>query len=598
MKRSEVQEDLKWDLSPLLNQKTVDQNVKDVNQYANTIISLKGKLTSSKDNFVTFLENQEKLGILLSQLNCYFENLDNQDTSNQDNTRQKMQFMQFYQGVTVALSFIDNEILDNQKTIEQYLADPKLAEYKFHFSKAFRYQSHRLNNDVELVINTLSLPLSGMSDVFNKLTNADFIFAPIKDSKGEMHQLTQGNYAAFASHDDEELRKNAYNSFWNTYFHHKFSLSSIYFFHLNTFSTIAKLKNYNSSIDSALFNNFIEVDFYQKLLNKVSSKTDHILEWKKFLAKRTGINDPKPWDWSGPLFKASNRQFSIVEAKDIVFKSLAPLGISYQEKIKYMFENNCIDWMPNDNKRSGAYSYGVWGSAPYILMNWNGKYRDLSTLIHELGHSIHTLHSTKKQPYIYYSYPILLAEIASIFNEIMLYFYLIKNDKIEKEIKILATEQLIKEFIGAVYRQGQFAEFEFLAHDRIDKKQPLDVGTIIEMCSQISAKYNPKLKSQKNKDPFENLWGMFVPHFYANFYVYQYITGMIVAVNFAQNVIDNKPDAASNYIKFLESGCRYKPLDTIKAAGVDLKADSTYDTAFNFFGDLIKNLVKLTENES
>ena len=591
MKRSEVQENLKWDLSMLLNGKTMQDNVNEVQAYIKTIIDLKGTIANSIDNLKLFLKTHENLSILLAKLNCFYENLENEDIGNQDVTKQKIQFMQFYQSVIVNLSFVDNELLDGAAKIRSYLeTDNELKEYDFYFAKAFRYEEHRLSNEVDFAISNLSLPLSGMTDVFTKLTNADFIFAPVADKDGKMHDLTQGTYAKFASHEDIVLRENAYKSYWSTYFHHKFTLSSTYFFHLTAVSALAKLKNYQSSIHSILFHNFISVEFYQNLLKKVASKTHLIKDWKEILAKITQKNDPRPWDWNGPLFKSSNRNFSIIEAKEIAYKSLAPLGPVYKEKIDFIFGNRCIDWMPNDNKRSGAYSYAVWGGKPYIMLNWNGKYRDLSTLIHEMGHSVHTIFSSESQSFVYYNYPIILAEIASIFNEVLLYHHLVNDPNSDNELKKVVVEQLIKEFIGAVYRQAQFAEFEFLAHDRVDKRQPFDLRTLTTLCHELQTKYSPRLSTETYQDHLQDLWGLFVPHFYADFYVYQYVTGMIAAINLAENVFNNVPNAVDKYLTFLKAGCSKKPMDIIAEAGVDLNQPEAYDKAFDFFANLLSQL--------
>lgn len=585
---------LKWDLSSLLAGKTIDQNVADIKALADKLVALKGQITTTVENFKSYLKLNEELGILLGKINCYCENLSNEDTSNQETTRLKLQLMQFAQQITVALTFIDNELLDNSENIEKYLAENEdLKMYRFSFEKIFRYKEHRLEDDVELAISNLSLPLSAMSDVFTKLTNADFVFPQITDSAGKKHVINQGNYNKFLSDADPKLREEAYKSYWFTYFQHKFSLSSIYFFHLSAFSSLAKLKNYESSLHSALYRNYVDVDFYINLLKRVSDKSYLIKEYKELFVEITNIPDFKPWDLSKPLFEKSNKTFSIVEAKELVYKSLAPLGEDYHQKIRNIFESQSVDWMPNDNKRSGAYSFGVWGSKPYILLNWNGNYRDLSTLTHELGHSVHTMYSTEAQPFIYYNYPIMLAEIASMFNEIMLYHHLINSPTLDKELKKVVVEKLIKEFIGAVYRQAQFAEFELLAHDRVDKKMPLDLGTMAELCKGLNEKYNPRISTEKYEDPFQSLWGLFVPHFYSDFYVYQYITGMISAINFAQKVINKELGALEKYIDLLRVGSSKKPLDAIKAAGVDLNQEQAYKVAFDFFKKLLSDLRNL-----
>ena len=375
-----------------------------------------------------------------------------------------------------------------------------------------------------------------------------------------------------------------YDKFKNT-------LTLNYYYSVLKTKNISKVYKYKNCLEYKLFSDNVSEKFYISVLNNCKKYSYLSKKWKKIIFKIKNNFDPEPWEISGPLFKKSDISFQINESKQIIKRALAIFGTDYLKKIDYLFSSNCIDFMPNVGKRQGAYSFGVWDNKPYICMNWNGKFRDLSTLIHELGHSIHTLYSNENQPQQYSEYPIFLAEIASIVNEVMLINYFLKNNQ-NVEFKKVILEKLISEFIATVYRQAQFADFELWAHKKVECEQAFNFNDIKQKCEEIDEMYFPKLKTQTKINKYSGLWGIFVPHFYSSFYVYKYIIGMICAFTITSK-INEDPNYVNKYLLLLKNGCKNFPLEILKEIDIDLCKDKTYEKAFLLFEDFLVQLEEL-----
>ncbi|WP_434414772.1 oligoendopeptidase F [symbiont of Argiope bruennichi] len=585
-------QDLNWDLTPLIGNNSISSLLVIVEDLKNQLKVLKGQLFSSKDNFASFLSLIEKFYRISSEIECYLQNKSNSNLQDIQTQKVYQDWSLKYQKIASDLFFIRNEIFASETKINEYLNDEKFSYLKNYFHNFFNFKKHRLSDENEQLISQLSGIFDNNKNIFTKLTNADFKFRKIKDSNHKSYELLPGNASFFLSHKDIELRKNCYKNFWKVYFDHRFTLATNAFYNLLSTSKFAKIYHYKSSLESNTLSDYVDKKQYKFILKNISDNTNLILEWKKILVKVTKITNPNPWDWSGPLFEASNDDFTIEESKKIIKKSLSLLGPEYLKEIDYVFENNLIDWLPRPNKRSGAYSYCVYQKNPYILLNWNKKYLDVSTLTHELGHAIHSIFSNRHQSFFYHDYPIFLAEIASITNEILLNHSMIENTK-DDEKKKAYLELFIKEFIATVFRQAQFAEYELIAHDMVDKDNSLTYTDFVKIAKKLNKKYFPKLETEKKSHKFNYLWPLYVPHFYSNFYVYKYVVGMVCASCFAKKIIDKEKDAVKNYLNFLKSGSSKKPLEILKENGIDLTTEQPFKNAFSLFNDYLVKLKKL-----
>lgn len=595
MKRSEVAAGLKWNLEPLLKNKTIEEWIRIIQENTKIIVDLKGKIAESKSNFLTYKEASQKMGTACGIVGCYLHNHENIDLSDNDWNKKMQKFEMVMNEQSILLSFVNNEILDNLDKIEKIIEnDSELQYLKRWLELEKRSLSHKLSNEKEELLSQLNIVFGNDQTVFSKLTNADFVFEDILDKDNKPHKLTQGNAAKYLKHQDIVLRKNAYFSFWKTYFHHKNTLATLYQGNLLQTSTLSRIYKFNSSLDASLFSDNVDRKFYDNLLQQTQNHADILLKWKKILVKLTKKDNPEPWDWNGPLFEKYDKDFSVEEAKKITYEALSVLGKDYKNKLDFMFNKDLIDWMPTSNKRSGAYSYDVWEGFPYILLNWNAKYVDLSTLVHELGHSIHSLYSNENQKYEYHHYPIFLAEVASICNEVLLINYMLEKET-DLNVKAMILENAIKEFIGTVYRQVQFADFEKQVHDLVDNQEPLTFEEFKNIALNTTKKYYKKLDTEKYEDEYLGLWGLYIPHFYSDFYVYKYATGMISACSIAFDILNKKPGMPENYLNFLKSGSSKWPLETLMGTGVNLLEENTYKNAFKIFENWIDELNKIVE---
>jgi len=585
---------LEWNLDSLIQGKnnSIKSRKLIINNACKELLSLKGSISKSINNFKKYLSYIEIISEHKSILGCYFYNKLSENVGNTESQKNIQNFEQYASNIDVELSFINNEIKNNIDTILTYIdSDDTLSHLKFSYNLVKRNLKHKISDESEKIISHLINSHGASSDVFSKLTNADFTFENIKDSKGHDHKLTQGTAALYLRNQDITLRKNAYLSFWKTYYSHKNSLSSTYYHNLLLSKAYANIYKYNDSLEMYLHGDNVDRKFYDFVLENVKGNSNLIIKWKNILKKITKVNNPNPWDWNGPLFKLSDKEYKMSESKSIINEALAVLGKNYLNKINYIFDNKLIDWLPKDGKRSGAYSYGVWNADPYILLNWNSKYVDLSTLIHELGHSVHTMYSNENQKYENHNYPIFLAEVASITNELLLVMHLLKKED-DLEIKKMLLENIIKEFIATVWRQSQFAEFEKIVHDRVDQGESLNYDDFSNIASSLTDKYYPKTETETYKDKYDGIWSIYIPHFYSDFYVYKYTTGAICAFAFVHKIMEGNYDI-NKYLNFLKSGGSNWPLDILKEAGVDLRKKETFDHAFKMFENLLDNLETL-----
>ncbi|MGO3212452.1 MAG: oligoendopeptidase F, partial [Ruoffia tabacinasalis] len=425
---------------------------------------------------------------------------------------------------------------------------------------------HVLPPEQELLLASASEVFGGATRIFGYLNNADFQFPTVKDSEGNDVQLTHGLYGKLLESTDRRVRKDTFEGFYSVYQQFENTLAQTLTTEIKTHNYNAKVRGFESARAAALFTNNIPESVYDTLLETVESRLNLLHRYVDLRKSLLNIDDLEMYDMYTPLLGEPPIAFTYEEAKEITLNALQPLGEEYLEIIRNAFDEQWIDVYENKGKRSGAYSSGTYDSKPYILMNWQDSLNSLYTLVHELGHSAHSYLTHANQPYEYGSYSIFLAEIASTTNENLLTNYLLRTYD-DKDIQRYVLNHFLDGLKGTVFRQTQFAEFEHFIHDQDGNGQPLTAEFLSENYQKLNAKYyGPSVNSDSE---IKNEWSR-IPHFYMNYYVFQYATGFAAATAFADRIADGDKEALNSYLGFLKSGKSQYAIDTMKTAGLDM----------------------------
>jgi len=479
----------------------------------------------------------------------------------------------------------------NQKTLDSLLASPILAEYRFHLEKIIRIKKHTRSPEVEEVLARSCKAMQTSHKSFSALNDADFKFGKVENSKKEQLELTHGLYGSYIRSQDRVLRKNSFYAIHNKFAEHENAMCELLHGEIQSHFFNSQTRNYKTCLEAALFPKNIDVQVYHALIKTVNSGIAPLQKYMRLRKKLLGLDKMGLYDLNVPLVKDVDIHMPYEEAENIIIDSVAPLGTEYQELLRNgLKEDRWVDRYENKNKRSGAYSSGSYDSMPYILMNYNGILRDCFTLAHEAGHSMHSLLTHQNQPYHYGSYSIFLAEVASTFNEELLMQELLKRSK-NKEEEIFLINQKIEDIRGTLFRQTMFAEFELTLHDHVEKDIPLTPLLLRQIYRDLNKKYyGPAVEIDKEG---EIEWAR-IPHFYYDFYVFQYATGISAALALADRVTSGGDQEREDYLSFLKSGCSKYPIDLLKIAGVDMCSPAPIAAAIGKFSALVDRLELLT----
>ncbi|MGA8165246.1 MAG: oligoendopeptidase F [Waddliaceae bacterium] len=477
-----------------------------------------------------------------------------------------------------------------QPIIDAFLSSPELKEYHFHLEKIFRIKPHILPSDQEKLLAIAGKTLEIPQKTFSAINNADFLFSQVSDSKGRQHDLTHASYGVFIRDYDRVLRKNAFQQYSAMYKNYENTLGELINGQVQCHLFTAKARRYSSCLEAALSPHNIDVGVYHSLVKAVNDHLPILHRYVKLRKKILGVDALHLYDMYVPLTKDINIKMPYEKAEEVVIESVAPLGDEYQETLrKGLRQDRWVDRYENKNKASGAYSSGCSDSMPYILMNYTGLLRDVFTLSHEAGHSMHSLLSYKNQPYHYGHYPIFLAEVASTFNEDLLTRFLIERSA-SREEKIFLINQKIEDIRSTFFRQTMFAEFELRIHHLAETGVPLTPTLLKEEFYRLNAAYFGEDAVIDEEIAIE--WAR-VPHFYYTFYVYQYATGMSAAIALSDRVVSGGKKEREEYLSFLKSGCSRYPIDQLQMAGVDMRNSETVEAAIRTFSRLIDQLEEL-----
>lgn len=485
-------------------------------------------------------------------------------------------------------SWIEPELIGLPKeTIDAYMESSVLECYRFHLERIFRLKAHTLSPESERLVALAGKALIAPHKAFSALNDADLKFGSVKDEKGEERQLSHALFSIYLHDQDRTLRKNAFTQMHSCYEAHANTLCELLNGQVQSHVFNARARNYDSSLHAALFPKNINVDVYNNLIETVGKEIKTLHRYLDKRKERLGVKELHLYDMYVPLVPDADIKMSYKDAEEVVIESVAPLGADYQNILHAgLTKDRWVDRFENLNKRSGAYSSGCYDSMPYILMNYKELLRDVFTLAHEAGHSMHSYFSHKNQPYHYGDYPIFVAEVASTFNEELLHRLLIERCQSAEERTYLINQR-IEDIRATLFRQTMFAEFELMIHQFAEKNMPLTPETLKIEYFALNKKYFGD--DVIIDEPIAIEWAR-IPHFYYNFYVYQYATGISAALALAERVLQGSDAEREDYLSFLKGGSSRYPLDLLRQAGVDMSSPEPIRAALKRFDCLVAEL--------
>lgn len=591
--RSEIEEKYKWDLTPIY--KDVDSWYEDydlVSKEIKKVLDFKGNIVKSAKNLLDYIEFSMNLERKLYKLYYYAHLNFDSDTTNNEYQKMNGKIENLLSEYNKLDSFANPEMMkiDYNQIKEFYKEEPRLQEYEFLLEQLYRYKDHILNTEAESIISSFANINSTPEQVFEALTDSDLRFGKVKNDKGEDVELTESNYSSFIESTNRDVRKEAFEMLLKTYSNYKNTIANTFAGNVEVLTTMAKLKKYSSSLEASLFDDNISTGVYNNLIDTVSNNLNVLYKYFDLKKEVLGLDEFHLYDQYNSLVPDCSKNYTFEEAKDLVLKALTVLGKDYVANLNKAFDERWIDVYNNKGKRTGAYSSGFYDTNPYVLLNFNGKFGDVSTLAHELGHSMHTYYSCHNNPYQYSSYKIFVAEVASTVNELLLKYYILNHTDDVNEKKYIINE-MMNNFKSTIYRQTMFAEFERDMHALKEKGEVLTSQLLSDKYYELNKKYfGPNVVVD---DVIRYEWER-IPHFYYDFYVYKYAIGLSCACYIADGILNNKPNALENYKKFLSSGGSDYPANELKIAGIDVTKSEVVESAIKMFDNLIKQFKELS----
>ena len=539
------------------------------------------------------LELERSLDTELGKLFVYAHLKHDQDTSNDTYSALESRARSLAVKYSTAWSFLVPAIMEiPEETLKEFAEDERLAEFKFDLEKLNKQRPYVLSDAEEQLLAQAGEVMHTPTQVYGMFNNADIAFKPAVDSDGKEHPLTQGNFVELLKSSDRTLRESAYTNLYSEYSKFKNTLSQTLAGVVNTHVFSANVRGYESSRHQALSNNHIPESVYDNLVNTVNDNLHILHRYTELRKKFLGVDELKMYDMYVPLVEDTDFDMTYENAKEWLVNALQPLGSEYVDIVKEGLENRWVDVYENKGKRTGAYSSGTYGTNPYILMNWQDNVNNLFTLAHEFGHSVHSYYSRKNQPANTSGYSIFVAEVASTFNEALLADYMFKNLDDKKQKLYLLNEQL-EGFRGTVFRQTMFAEFEHAIHKMKEEGEPLTAGKLNEVYGALNMKYFGEAVDYDEAIDVE--WAR-IPHFYMNYYVYQYATGYSAAASLSKQVLEEGESTAQRYInEFLKKGSSNYPIEILKNAGVDMTTSEPVENALAVFETQLSEFEQLLD---
>lgn len=591
-KREEVSLELTWRLEDIYDdEKKWEEELKKAGELADEMAAYAGTLSESGEKILELFRLNDRLELLLDRVYGYAHMREDQDTANSKYQAFQQRAMATYAGASEKTAFISPEILalSDERLDGFYKEVPELEPYKRMIKEIRRLKDHMLDSDGELLLASARELQGAAQKSFGMLSNADLRFPSVKDSKGEEVQLSNARFVPTQMSRDRGLRKASFEAFYGRYQEFKNTWASLYDGEVKGRIFESKARKYKSAFEAAVDQNDVSPSVCDNLFSSIHDNMDKMHRYVSLRKKLLGVDELHMYDVYVSMIPEFDMKVSYKEAKEISLKALKPLGDDYLSVVKEAYDNRWIDVVESEGKRGGAYSGGVYDVHPYMLLNYNDTLDDVFTLVHEMGHSMHTWYSNRAQSITDAGYKIFVAEVASTTNEVLLYNYLKDNAKSVQE-KAYIINHFLDSFKGTMFRQTMFEEFERKTCEMAESGIPLTAESLYDVYLQLNRQY---FGEDMISDPLIGWEWCRIPHFYYNFYVYQYATSFAAAVAIADRILREGESAVTRYKEFLSSGCTKDPVSLLKLAGVDLTTREPIDAALAVFGDALSEMEKI-----
>lgn len=594
--RKDIPENYKWNLEAIYSDDSLwEEDYNKVAPLLEKIKTYEGRLTESADNLYEVLALIDELERIVSKLASYAHMHNDEDTSVGKYQSMFGRIISLSAQASAATSFIKPELLsEDSDKIRGFIKNhEKLGLYEFAIESELRMKAHVLSAQEEKIIAELSEVTGSSGRAFSMLNNADISFGTLKDENGNDVELTHGNYTSMLESKDRRVREDAFNLMYEAYKNHINTIASLMDSNVKSNVIKSRIRGFSSAREGKLYPNDISEMVYDNLIKTINESLPLLHRYLAIKKKLLGVDELKMYDVYVPIVDVPDDEFSFEKGVELMFEAIKPLGEDYTNTVRQGIENRWIDVYENKGKRSGAYSSGCYDTDPFILLNYDGKLSDVQTLVHEMGHSMHSYYTRKSQPPVYGDYTIFVAEVASTVNENLLLRHLL-NTETDKGMRRYLINRFLESFRATVFRQTMFAEFELMTHRYVEGGGTLTADWLCKTYDELNSKYfGPDMT---HDDMIQYEWAR-IPHFYTPFYVYQYATGFSAAVAISTRILSEGEKAVEDYKKFLSTGGSMYPVDELKIAGVDMTSPKPVEDAMKVFEELIDEFEALVLSE-
>ncbi|MBY0158661.1 oligoendopeptidase F [Paenibacillus lautus] len=592
LKRADVPKEHQWKLEDLFaDQKAWDASFAELKNLLKRAADYQGKLNNAASIKECF-ELEDEISYHAERLYVYAHMHHDEDTANPTYQALTAKAKKLNVEAGEALSFITPEILSlSEAELDKLIEDPALKEFKFTLTEMKREKAHVLSKTEEALLAQVGNLSSAPQTIFGMLNNADMKFPKIKNEDGKDVELTHGNYIQFLESPNRKVRERAFKAVYETYGKQKNTIAATLNANVNKNMFYSRVRKYPSVLEMALYGDNIPKEVYTNLIDTIHESLPLLHRYMELRKKLLGVDELHMYDLFAPLVEEYKWDITYEEAKQMTKEGLTPLGDDYLSSLQEGYDNGWIDVYENENKRTGAYSWGAYGTHPYVLLNHKDNLNSMFTLAHEMGHALHSYYSDNALKYRDAQYTIFLAEVASTTNEALLMDYLLKNAKDPKQKMYLLT-YYADQFRTTVFRQTMFAEFEKIVHERVESGESLTPQDLSDIYYELNVKYHGKGMQVDKEIGME--WAR-IPHFYNSFYVYKYATGFSAATSFSKQILEEGQPAVDRYLGFLKSGGSDYSINILKKAGVDMSSPEPIREAMSVFEDVINQMEQLTK---
>ncbi len=595
--RSEIDKKYKWQLDLIFpDWESWEKAFSELEAQLPALAKRQGTLKNSGADLLQTIESVHTSQRLLEKVYVFAGMKSDEDTRNSENTGRKGRVASLAVGYSESVSWFESELLsiEPEKLTRLTRQEPGLALYEHFIHNIQRARNHTLPAEQEAMLAAAGLMSQGASQVFNAFDNADLDLGQIEDKNGDLVTLTKGRYYKFLKGTDRRVRKESYESFLGTYGKMKNTLAANMDANVKNHVFFARARKHEGTLEASLHPDGVPTEVFHSLISTVSDNVETLHRYTSLKKRVLGLDELHEYDLAVPLFPKGKFRFDYDEACEVVLKAFEPLGQKYVSQVEKGINGGWIDVHETAGKRSGGYSNGVYDTQPYILLNWADQLGDTFTFAHELGHSMHSFLAVQNQPYVYGSYPIFTAEVASTFNELLLMDHLLKSSD-DHQRKLFLLDHHLSQINNTVFRQTMFAEFEYRMHQMGENGETLTADALGSLYQEILVKYwGPEAVFNSDLSPLT--WSR-IPHFFYNYYVYQYATAYSAAVALSRKVLEGKQKDREQYLDILRSGCSKYPVETVALGGVNMASSGPMENVVGLFASLMDQVEELLDKK-